>query len=319
MSIEEQFAEDEDQGLGKPSDLVPEGRADVPEHIQNMSDFAEIAYQAPNDRPKRFANQYDYHEDLSTPDTAVYSSNIDLVVAPRGSATDRPGESDDFDDELSTGLGAVGEVLQVGSLQKRFDANKEVIRQARLRHPDHALHITGHGVGGHLAKDLARKFPDSTGYTFEAPEGLPTLTDVACAADGILQGKNTCDNIHNFRKGGNLSTFAEKIFGAGETVTDRVKPPTIGDLPRSAQDMTDRLKHRARQTVLDKAESLIARKHTARPPPKRKDSVDKFFGGDGVDDRDDRLRDQIQEFRHPYSKRARMARASKGTAVSLNP
>ena len=176
-------------------------------------DLGQLAAAAYEDRGARkdvssVHGRYDYHEDLSTPETGIYTRGDKLFVASRGTTLDKSWGTALTDLTADTGiLGGVLSGFDDGGLTDRIARDQAVYQTAQDLFPRHEAVFTGHSLGGYVAKHLADA-NRSQATVFNPGVGLPSNLDIKCLfAD--------CSNLKSYHVLGDPISALGRIWGAG--------------------------------------------------------------------------------------------------------
>ena len=177
-------------------------------------DLAQLAGDAYEDTDVRkpvsgVEGSYTYHEDLSTPETGIYTKDNQLFVASRGTTLNKSWSTALTDASADTGI--VGGVLpgaDDGGLSDRIARDQAVYRTAQDLFSRHEAVFTGHSLGGYVAKHLADA-NQKRAVAFNPGVGLPSNLVIKCLfAD--------CSNIKSYHVVGDPISALNRYWGAGK-------------------------------------------------------------------------------------------------------
>jgi hypothetical protein len=153
--------------------------------------------------------RYKYHQDLSTPETGIYTKDDQLFVASRGTTLNKSWTTALTDASADTGI--VGGVLSGaddGGLSDRIARDQAVYQTAQDLFPRHEAVFTGHSLGGYVAKHLADANKKKA-VAFNPGVGFPSNLDIKCLfAD--------CSHIKSYHVVGDPISALGRYWGAGK-------------------------------------------------------------------------------------------------------
>ena len=177
-------------------------------------DLGQLAADAYEDTDVRKAvsgveGSYKYHQDLSTPETGIYTKDNQLFVASRGTTLNKSWGTALTDVSADTGI--VGGVLSGaddGGLSDRIARDQAVYQTAQDLFPRHEAVFTGHSLGGYVAKHLADA-NQKKAVAFNPGVGLPSNLDIKCLfAD--------CSHLKSYHVVGDPISGLNRFWGAGK-------------------------------------------------------------------------------------------------------
>ena len=144
--------------VGEDYELMPEPNSWNPGVDGDLGQLAAAAYEGRGTRKdvSSVHGRYTYHQDLSTPETGIYTKDNQLFVASRGTTLDKDWGTALTD--LTADIGILGGVLSGfddGGLTDRIARDQAVYQTAQDLFPRHEAVFTGHSLGGYVAKHLA--------------------------------------------------------------------------------------------------------------------------------------------------------------------
>ena len=181
--------------------------------------ISHAAYLNDNERPSSILN-YNYIDDISTPETVVYRNpdNKKVVIGHRGTALSKSA----VEDLRSDASIVVGQGLP--TFQARKLRGDKVIRQSLKRFGDHEFTQTGHSLGATLGNHFAIKYKQKS-VTFSPGIGLPTQEDLSCITGIGLsdEEKRVCDGIETHQVVGDPVSALNAVWGRGKHFYQRPK------------------------------------------------------------------------------------------------
>jgi hypothetical protein len=200
-----------DSILGEES-LEATPKASPKASLRELALIAQAAYQPVELRPN-FEGGLNYQQDLSTAQTAVYSSLNEPIIASRGTVSD-PTQAAFYEDVFASDVDIVFGRDVTGGVAGRLGSVQRQIKATMGRFEGKAPIFVGHSLGGYLAKQLAAEYVanGARAVTFNAGQGLPSKLDVDCL-------DNSCTYIENYHIFGDPISVLQRLYGAGVNST----------------------------------------------------------------------------------------------------
>lgn len=172
------------------------------------AEISSETYNSPNQRKQKIGN-YEYYPELSDAENAVYVGSSTVFVGARGSSTAK--------DWLVSDVAIAGGTEASSARTKSYI---EKIKKVKSAFPSKQILLTGHSLGGNLAKEGSKQLGYKS-YTFNQGCGS------GCIMDNEVCGKNPrpswCSKIVNHKISGDvISRLAEM----GRTHVYNKKPGT---------------------------------------------------------------------------------------------